>query len=119
MIVSAVTAAVEVSTKAVIEASRSSPSSEKVQQLALFAKYDNDRQEQYSRRERESVPISGLWGGDTENDIIQEITELGKKMDVDIKAEDISAAHRIGRPGSGQSGLRSVIWKFISRQTKD
>ena len=50
-------------------------------------------------------------------DIIQEITEFGKKMDVDIKAEDISAAHRIGR--SGQSGPRYVICKFISRQTKD
>ena len=87
---------------------------EKVQQLALFSKYDNDRQEQYSRRE--SIRISGLGGGDNEDGIIKKIIELGKEMEVEIKDADISAAHRIGRPGSGP---RSVICRFVSRQTKD
>ena len=90
IIISAVTKAVESSTKAAISAARKEAScqSDKIQQLALLAKYDNDTLEQYSRRE--NIRVSGISGGDSEEELIDEIISLGDKIGVTVKAEDIS-----------------------------
>ena len=120
VVVSAIASAVEASTKAAIASVKSLEVQriDKMQQLALFAKYDNDKQEQYSRRE--TIRISGISTdvGDDEGEIIKEVIKIGERIDVHIKPQDISVAHRVGRPND-RSKARPILCKFISRQMKD
>ena len=87
----------------------------RMQQLALLAKYDNDKMEQYSRRE--SVRISGISETvEHEEALNTEIVQIAEEINVDIKPGDISVAHRVCKRGDR---LRPVLVKFVSRQTRD
>ena len=88
----------------------------KLNQLIKLNKYETDRLQQYSRRE--SIRINGICDGvgDSEDDIVDFITEVGNKIDVPLKRDDISVAHHVGK---SQHGSRPVLAKFISRNTRD
>lgn len=87
-----------------------------VQRQCLLNKYDNDKLEQYSRRE--NVRISGIAEEANETDGILEakVIELAGDMGVELKSEDISVAHRMGKP---KEGGRPVIVRFCQRKKKD
>ena len=86
----------------------------KMQQKVLLLAYANDRQEQYTRRE--SVRINGLQEaeGETENDLRKHVIELAQDIGAQVKDEDISVVHRVGRRGS----TRPVICKMTSRRPR-
>ena len=71
-----------------------------------------DAIEQYSRRD--SIKVIGIPKPPLEHkeDTDATIVELGKRIGVDIKAEDISVSHRI--PGKS----KAIIAKFVRRHTK-
>ena len=85
----------------------------------LDNKYDNDKLEQYGRRE--SIRIAGVPEDDNENTDTsitrQKVIDTLKKIDVDITHESISASHRIGKKNSRYH--RNIICKFVSRQPKE
>ena len=92
---------------------------DKFQEKILDAKYDNDKIEQYGRRE--SIRIFGVPEDRSEkNDISvtrQKVIDTLKKIDVTVTHDNISAGHRIGKMGSGR--VRPIICKFVSRQHRD
>lgn len=77
--------------------------------------YDNDRQQQYSRRE--SVRISGVTQESNESPeqlekkVMRVMTDAGVK----VKPDDISAMHRAGKP---RSGPKAILVRFVSRRTR-
>jgi hypothetical protein len=77
----------------------------------LSLKYENDRLEQYTRRE--SVRIVGL-KEDKEEDIEQKVLELFKATGVNVEASDLAVVHRTGRKGKH----RHVLARFVSRRKK-
>ena len=87
-----------------------------MQRQCPLNKYDNDKLEQYSRKE--NLCISGIAEETNETDGILEakIIELAGDMGVELKSEDISVAHRIGKP---KEGGRPVIVRFCQRKKKN
>ena len=84
-----------------------------VQRQCLLNKYDNDKMEQYSRRE--NLCISGIDEEENEtNDVLEaKVTELAGNIGVELKPDDISVAHRMGKP---KEGGRPVIVRFCHRK---
>lgn len=121
VIVAAVCAAVKDSVVAAITELKiaEKDSNAKIQQLALLAKYDHDKLEQYSRRE--TLRISGIdeKAGEREEDLVKEVVGIAKSIGVEIKDEDISVTHRADRPAQNGTSPRPVLCKFISRRVKD
>ena len=76
--------------------------------------YENDKLQQYTRRE--NVRISGLAKVDGENSKLK-IIELGDEMGLSITERDINAAHCLGRTHQG-ARLRAVIVRFFARDIK-
>ena len=72
-----------------------------MQRQCPLNKYDNDKLEQYSRKE--NLCISGIAEETNETDGILEakIIELAGDMGVELKSEDIAVAHRIEKPKGG------------------
>ena len=102
----AVLTAVNASLPALINASQDAKYNEKLTKMqsvfqgkVLDSKYDNDRLEQYGRRE--TIRISGVPEDENEmNDTsitIQKVIDTLKKIDVEIVHDDISASHRLGK----------------------
>lgn len=79
--------------------------------------YENDRLQQYSRRE--SVRVWGLPQADdeTKEAVEEKVMKVFKDAGVDIKKEDIAVAHRAGRKPA--RGSRPVLVKFVSRRTRN
>ena len=77
--------------------------------------YENDRLQQYSRRE--SVRIFGIRQAEGETAEQVELSALGvfKEAGADVKEEDIAAVHRVGKVGRG---LRPILVKFVSRRKR-
>ena len=63
--------------------------------------YENDRLQQYSRRE--SVRIFGIRQaeGETAEQVEQKALGVVKEAGADVKEEDIAAVHRVGKVGRG------------------
>lgn len=85
----------------------------KAKQIEL--NFNHDKQEQYSRKD--SVRISGILDPHTKDEntnsaVIRVVNDLG----VDLKPEDISVSHRLGKLTSDYD--RPVIVKFVRRDTK-
>ena len=78
--------------------------------------YKNDALEQYSRRE--SIRINDIQQANVERPNVTEdkVIQILKKTGVDVKREDITACHRVGK--HKDDGTRPVIVKFISRKTR-
>ena len=77
--------------------------------------YENDRLQQYSRRE--SVRIFGIRQaeGETAEQVEQKALGVFKEAGADVKEEDIAAVHRVGKVGRG---LRPILVKFVSRRKR-
>ena len=105
-IVHTVARVVDTVVTATLQKADSLPSvSQKLQKQALTAKYDIDRLEQYSRRE--SIQITGIPEEKDEN-VVEKVIELGKKIGVDLEERDVSVAHRNGK-------RRYILCKMTSR----
>lgn len=77
--------------------------------------YDNDRLQQYSRRE--SVRIFGVRQEERESgeEVEKKVMEVLKDAGVDAVPDDIAACHRAGRK---QNGTRPILVKFVSRRKR-
>ena len=82
---------------------------------SLTVTYENDRLQQYSRRE--SVRIFGIRQAERETAEQVEQKALGvfKEAGADVKEEGIAAVHRVGKVGRG---LRPILVKFVSRRKR-
>ena len=89
-----------------------SPVVENLQRNLLLMRYENDRLEQYSRRE--TIKVVGLKeeeGEDTE----QKVLEIFKAVGGDITPADVSVVHRTGdRKRKG----RPILVRFVSRKKR-
>lgn len=77
--------------------------------------YDNDRLEQYTRRE--SARIFGIrqQAGETAEDVETKTLKVIRDAGVEVKPEDIAAVHRAGR---SKDGSRPILVKFVSRRKR-
>ena len=87
-----------------------------MQRYCLLNKYENDRLEQYSRRD--NLRISGIEEEDDESEEVLEakVIELAEDIGVKLKPDEISVAHRLGKP---RDGGRTVIVRFCHRKKKN
>ena len=126
VVTTAVLTAVNASLPALVNAVQNQKYDEKInkmkckfQEKVLDNKYDNDRLEQYGRRE--SIRIAGVPENENENNNTsitrQNVIDTLKKIDVEIDHDSISASHRIGKKNSRYH--RNIICKFVSRQPKE
>lgn len=83
-----------------------------LQRNVLLLKYENDRQEQYSRQE--TMRIMGLKEEQGE-DVEKKVLEVFKEVGASVTSEDISVVHRTGQR---KKGARHVLVRFISRKKK-
>ena len=77
--------------------------------------YENDRLQQYTRRE--NIRISGVNENDGER-LKTKIVELGEEMDLHIAERDINACHRLGPNRREGNRPRTIIVRFFARDTK-
>jgi hypothetical protein len=79
--------------------------------------YENDRLQQYSRRE--SVRVWGVPQADdeTKEAVEEKVLKVFKDAGADIKREDIAVAHRAGKKPA--RGSRPILVKFVSRRTRN
>ena len=90
--------------------------SEQFQAQVMRLKYENDANEQYSRRE--SVKVFGL-KEESDEDPEKLVTKVFKDAGVDIDPEDFHAVHRNGPPRKpGDNSIRPILVKFVSRKKK-
>lgn len=87
-----------------------------VQKIGLVNKYDSDTLEQYTRRD--NIRITGVEeeGDETEEVLEAKIIELANDMGVVLKTDDISIAHRLGKP---QGKNRPVIVRLCHRKKRN
>lgn len=87
-----------------------------MQRNCLLMKYENDKLEQYSRRE--NLRISGLEEEEDESEEVLEakVIELADTIGVKIEQNDISIVHRLGRP---REGGRPVIVRLCHRKKRN
>lgn len=88
----------------------------KVQKCCLINKYENDKLEQYTRRD--NLCIFGIEEEEDENEEILEakLIELTAKMGVKVEPNDISVVHRLGKAGTRN---RAVIARFCRRKKRN
>ena len=87
-----------------------------MQRYCLLNKFENDKLEKYSRRD--NLRISGLAEEADETDEVLEakVIELAEDIGVKLKPEEISVAHRLGKP---RDGGRPLIVRFCQRKKRD
>lgn len=87
-----------------------------MQRYCLLNKFENDKLEQYSRRD--NLRISGLEEDvdETEEVLEAKVIELAADIGVKLKPEEISVAHRLGKP---RDGGRPLIVRFCHRKKRN
>ncbi|KAL8609226.1 hypothetical protein ACOMHN_036670 [Nucella lapillus] len=77
--------------------------------------YENDRLQQYSRRE--SVRIHGVKSasGETGEEVEQKVIQVFKAVGTEVKPDDLATVHRAGKE---KKGARPILVKFISRRKR-
>lgn len=92
------------------------PGSERLLAAVRKLTYENDRLQQYSRRE--SVRVFGipLNEGETAEQVEQKAIKVLKDTGVDVSATDIAVVHRAGKAARG---TRPVLVKFVSRRKRN
>lgn len=90
--------------------------SAETQRINLLHRYDNDRLEQYTRRD--NLRIFGIEEDpDEDEDILQaKVMEVAADVGVKLEANDISIAHRLGK--ASERG-RPVIVRFCHRKKRN
>ncbi|KAK4315564.1 hypothetical protein Pmani_013255 [Petrolisthes manimaculis] len=88
----------------------------KVQKSFMLNKYDNDKLEQYMRRD--NLCISGIKEERYENEMVLEtkIINIASDIGVELEPRDISITHRLGKPRGSD---RPVIVRFCHRKKRD
>ncbi|KAK8397094.1 hypothetical protein O3P69_004634 [Scylla paramamosain] len=74
-----------------------------MQQYYLLNRYENDKLEQYSRRENLRILVLEKEADETEGVLEAKIFELAGDIGVKLKTDDISVAHRLRKPREGES----------------
>jgi hypothetical protein len=116
-IVKAVTSAVRESIRAMNSESQKLNTST-FQRQTLLLRYDNDRMEQYSRRE--TIRILGVSESVQENeDVVEKVVQICKDIDVTVNRSDISACHRNPWKRTNMGKPRPILCKFVSRMKFD
>lgn len=94
----------------------SSPKEERLFSAVRTLTYENDRLQQYSRRE--SIRISGFPSvkGETAEDVEGKALKLFSDVGAKVKKEDIAVAHRAGKETEGS---RPILVRFVSRRTRN
>lgn len=77
--------------------------------------YDNDRLQQYTRRESIRIHGIAIQEGETALDVEQKAIKVFTDVGVEVKPEDMSAVHRAGKE---TKGTRPVLVKFVSRRVR-
>lgn len=87
-----------------------------MQKINLEHRYENDRLEQYTRRD--NLRIFGIEEEEDEDEDILEakVIEVAGDIGVKLKADDISVVHRLGRVGDRS---RPVIVRFCHRKKRN
>ena len=87
-----------------------------MQRYCLLNKFENDKLEQYSRRD--NLRISGIEedADETEEVLEAKVIELAENIGVKLKSEEISVAHRLGKP---RDGGRPLIVRFCQRKKRN
>ena len=77
--------------------------------------YDNDKLQQYSRRE--SVRVFGIptEANETNEKVEEETLKVMRETGADIQKVDISTCHRVGKT---RNGTRPIIVRFVSRRKR-
>ena len=88
---------------------------ESLERDRVLAKIQNDKMEQYSRRENVKVYGMKEREGEKEGDLISLLEEVGTAMEVEVDSKAISAIHRLGRK---EQGTRPVIVRFSNRRER-
>ena len=92
----------------------------KLQQQTLLHKYNNDKLEQYQRRD--NLRIVGIEEevGESEDKLEEKIAEVAREIGVTLDPGDISVAHRLGKKpdGRNENHARPVIVKFTRRKKR-
>jgi len=86
----------------------------KLQRRMTLLRFENDKLEQYGRRE--TIRIVGMKEEKGEN-VEQKVIELFKEAGASVAPDDISVTHRTGM-GKRRSGPRHVLVRFVSRRKK-
>ena len=95
---------------------RESPAaSDKMLTTVTRLTYENDRLQQYTRRE--SVRVWGVKQEEKETaeEVERKALDVFSKAGADVKVEDIAAVHRVGKP---KNGSRPILVKFVSRRKR-
>ena len=82
----------------------------------LLAKYENDRLEQYTRRENIRVAGISEEQGETPEGLEAKIVGVCKDVGVNITPDAFAAVHRVGKKGDKP---RQVMVRFVSRRVRD
>lgn len=95
---------------------RTDPNSERLLSAVRVLTYENDRLQQYTRRE--SVRVFGVKQSDKETteEVEQKVIKIFHDAGVEVGVDDIAAAHRVGK---AVKGMRPVIVKFVSRRKRN
>lgn len=93
-----------------------SPREERLLAAVRTLTYENDRLQQYSRRE--SVRIVGIPScpGETAEQVEEKAIKVLNDAGAKVKREDIAVTHRAGKE---KKGSRPIIVKFVSRRTRN
>jgi len=91
------------------------PSTQRLKAAVVRLTYDNDRLQQYTRRE--SVRINGIKqeDGETAEQVETKVLKIFADAGVDVKPEDLAAVHRAGK---AKKGPRPVLARFVSRRKR-
>ena len=94
----------------------SSPREERLFAAVRNLTYENDRLQQYSRRE--SVKIVGIPNnqGETIDQVEEKVLKVFSDAGASVQRADIAVAHRAGRE---RNGSRPILVKFVSRRTRN
>ena len=93
-------------------------STDDAQKFCLINRYENDRLEQYMRRD--NLRIAGLSEEENEDEetLLAKTIEVATDMGVTVEPGDISTVHRLGKPRAGVLN-RPVIVRFCQRKKRN
>ena len=77
--------------------------------------YDNDRLEQYTRRENFRISGVAVAPGETSAQTEKLALNLMKETGVTVTGDDIADCHRVGRP---RDGKQQIIVRFVNRKKR-
>ena len=87
-----------------------------VRRSCLLTRFENDKLEQYMRRDNLRIFGMAEEAGEEEDVLEGKLIELTADMGVTLRPEEISVVHRVGKP---RDSARPVIVRFTHRKKKN